>query len=70
VVHVTSPRPRRACSLVALSRLVELMYPRRDELRTNLWLVPTLEMLAAVALFVGTGFVDRIIYRDHVQLPS
>ncbi len=70
MVDVTSPRPQRVRSLAALSRLAELIHPRRDELRTNLWLVPTLEMLAAVALFVGTGFVDRVIYRDHVQLPS
>ena len=43
---------------------------RRDELRTNLWLVPTLEVLAATALFLGTGAVDRAAYRGSIHLPT
>jgi uncharacterized membrane protein len=43
---------------------------RRDELATNLWLVPTLEVLAATALFVATGTVDRAAYRGDIQLPG
>jgi uncharacterized membrane protein len=43
---------------------------RRDELRTNLWLVPTLEVLAATALFVGTGAVDHAAYRGSIHLPT
>ncbi|MGB8390291.1 DUF2254 domain-containing protein [Mycobacterium sp.] len=43
---------------------------RRDELRTNLWLVPTLEVLAATALFVATGAVDRAAYRGSIHLPT
>ena len=70
VVKVNSPRPRRARSLAALSRIAELTLRRRGELLTNLWLVPSLEMLAAIALFVGTGAMDRAIYRDGIELPS
>jgi uncharacterized membrane protein len=43
---------------------------RRDELRTNLWLVPALEILAATALFVGAGAVDHAAYRGSIQLPT
>ena len=43
---------------------------RRDELRTNLWLVPTVEVLAATALFVGTGAVDKAAYRGSIRLPA
>jgi uncharacterized membrane protein len=43
---------------------------RRDELRTNLWLVPTAEVLAATALFIGTGALDRAAYRGSIQLPG
>jgi uncharacterized membrane protein len=43
---------------------------RRDELRTNLWLVPTLEVLAATALFVGTGAIDHAAYRGSIHFPS
>jgi len=43
---------------------------RRDQLRTNLWLVPTLEVLVAAALFVATGAVDRAAYRGSIELPA
>jgi uncharacterized membrane protein len=43
---------------------------RRDELRTNLWLVPTAEVLAATALFVATGAVDKAAYRGSIRLPA
>ncbi len=43
---------------------------RRDELRTNLWLVPTLEVLVATALFVATGALDHAAYRGAIHLPS
>jgi uncharacterized membrane protein len=43
---------------------------RRDELRTNLWLVPTVEVLAATALFVGTGAVDKAAYQGSIRLPA
>jgi uncharacterized membrane protein len=38
---------------------------RREVLRTNLWLVPAIEVLAAVVLFAGTYALDRAAY-DHV----
>ncbi|HWS92739.1 MAG TPA: DUF2254 domain-containing protein [Mycobacterium sp.] len=43
---------------------------RRDDLRTNLWLVPTLEVLAVTALFVAAGIVDRAAYRGSIHLPT
>jgi uncharacterized membrane protein len=43
---------------------------RREALRTNLWLVPTVEILAAVALFAGTYALDRASYDGTLQLPS
>ena len=33
---------------------------RREALRTNLWLVPVVEIVLAVALFVGTYALDRV----------
>ena len=38
---------------------------RREVLRTNLWLVPAVEVVAAVILFVITYALDRAVY-DHV----
>ncbi len=43
---------------------------RREALRTNLWLVPTVEIALAVALFAGTYAVDRAAYDGTLQLPS
>ena len=43
---------------------------RREGLRTNLWLVPALEALAAVALFIVTIAVDRAAYDGHLSLPT
>jgi uncharacterized membrane protein len=43
---------------------------RREELRTNLWLVPSLEVLLAVALFAGTYALDRAAYNHDFTLPS
>ncbi len=43
---------------------------RREALRTNLWLVPILEVALAAALFLGTWALDRAAYRGSVQLPS
>ncbi|HEY0807263.1 MAG TPA: DUF2254 domain-containing protein, partial [Pseudonocardiaceae bacterium] len=42
---------------------------RREALRTNLWLVPTLEVLAAIVLFVGTYALDRAAYDGAFSLP-
>ena len=43
---------------------------RADVLRTNLWLVPGLEVLAAIVLLVITLNLDRAAYRDELRLPS
>jgi uncharacterized membrane protein len=43
---------------------------RREVLRTNLWLVPAVEVIAAIALFVGTTAVDRAAYHGVFTVPS
>jgi uncharacterized membrane protein len=43
---------------------------RREALRTNLWLVPMLEVLAAVALYVVTHLVDRAWFEHRLTLPA
>jgi uncharacterized membrane protein len=39
-------------------------------LRTNLWLVPTVEIALAIALFAGTCALDRAAYDGTLHLPS
>ena len=43
---------------------------RREALRTNLWLVPTVEIMFAVALFAGTYALDRAAYDGSLHFPS
>jgi uncharacterized membrane protein len=43
---------------------------RREQLRTNLWLVPSIEVLAAVLLAVATVWIDWAAYRGTLTLPS
>jgi uncharacterized membrane protein len=43
---------------------------RREALRTTLWVVPTVEVVLAVALFIGTYAIDRAAYRGDLTLPS
>jgi uncharacterized membrane protein len=43
---------------------------RREELRTNLWLVPLIEVIAALALFAITYALDRAAFDGHLRLPS
>ncbi len=43
---------------------------RREALRTNLWFVPTLEVVAAVALFAGTHVLDKAASEGGLTLPS
>jgi uncharacterized membrane protein len=43
---------------------------RREALRTNLWLVPMIEVIAAVGLYVVTHAVDRAEFRHALTLPS
>jgi uncharacterized membrane protein len=42
---------------------------RAEALRTTLWLVPSLLLVGAVALFVATIEADLVIYHHHVVLP-
>jgi uncharacterized membrane protein len=43
---------------------------RRENLRTNLWLVPGVEVIAAIALFAGTLALDKAAYYGGFGLPS
>jgi len=43
---------------------------RREALRTTLWVVPTIEVLLAVALFGFTYAIDRAAYQGELTLPS
>ncbi|MDH6109350.1 putative membrane protein [Kitasatospora sp. MAP12-15] len=43
---------------------------RRETLRTNLWLVPALESLVAILLFIVTLSVDRAAYDGRFTLPT
>jgi uncharacterized membrane protein len=43
---------------------------RREALRTNLWLVPAVQIAIAALLFTGTYLLDRAAYDGHLQLPA
>jgi len=43
---------------------------RREALRTNLWLLPTIEIVLAVALFAGTYVLDRAAADGSIHLPA
>jgi uncharacterized membrane protein len=43
---------------------------RREVLRTNLWVVPGVEVAAAIALFIGTLALDKAAYHGDFGLPS
>ena len=43
---------------------------RREALRTSLWFVPALELVAAAALFLVTFLLDRAAYHGSITLPS
>ena len=42
----------------------------REELRTNLWFVPLIEVLAAIVLFVITYSLDRAAFDGDFRIPS
>jgi uncharacterized membrane protein len=42
----------------------------RDELRTNLWFVPVIEVVAAICLFAITYALDRAAFDGTFSLPS
>jgi uncharacterized membrane protein len=43
---------------------------RREALRTNLWLVPAVEVFVAVALYFATHALDQDAYHGSLTLPS
>src|SRR5689334_19439257 len=43
---------------------------RREVLRTSLWFVPALEVVAAIVLFAGTLAADRAAYHGDFTLPG
>ena len=43
---------------------------RRERLRTNLWLVPMLEVVVAVGLYAVTHALDEAAYPGSLSLPS
>ena len=43
---------------------------RREVLRTNLWLVPAIEIVAAVILFIVTYALDRAAYEGAFTVPG
>jgi uncharacterized membrane protein len=43
---------------------------RREALRTNLWLVPVIEVVAAVILYAVTHAIDVSAYQGTLKLPS
>lgn len=49
-----------------------LVWPewRREELRTNLWLVPAMVTLVALGLFTLTLWLDRATYRGEIRPPA
>lgn len=57
-------------SLGFVRSTVRLSQYRREVLWTNFWLIPTMEVLAAVGLFWATLQVDRAVYRHALTLPG
>jgi uncharacterized membrane protein len=43
---------------------------RREVLRTNLWFVPGVEVVVAIALFALTTVLDRAVYRGAISIPG
>lgn len=43
---------------------------RKEAVRTNLWVIPTVVIAAVLVLFAVTYTADRTAYNGHLQLPS
>ncbi len=43
---------------------------RREALRTNLWVVPAIEVIVAIGLYFGTHAIDVGAYHGSLSLPS
>jgi uncharacterized membrane protein len=55
---------------ITLRRLAVESDWRDEALRTNLWLIPAIESVAAVALFAVTQSVDEAAFHGELRLPS
>ena len=55
---------------ITLRRLAVESDWRNEALRTNLWFIPALESLAAVALFAVTVSIDEAAFHGELRLPS
>jgi uncharacterized membrane protein len=56
--------------LPVIRRLLRGSDWRREALRTNLWLVPAVEVVAAVVLFAATYALDRAAFAGDFRLPG
>jgi uncharacterized membrane protein len=56
--------------LPVIRRLLRSSDWRREMLRTNLWLVPAVEVVAAAALFAATYALDRAAFAGDFVLPG
>jgi len=56
--------------LPVIRRLLRGSEWRREVLRANLWLVPAVEVVAAVVLFAGTYSLDRAAFAGDFGLPG
>jgi len=56
--------------LPVIRRLLRGSGWRREVLRANLWLVPAVEVVAAVVLFAGTYALDRAAFAGDFGLPG
>ena len=43
---------------------------RREALRTNLWLVPMIEVIVAIGLYFATHAIDRAAFDHTLRLPA
>jgi uncharacterized membrane protein len=55
---------------LVIRRLLRGSEWRREVLRTNLWLVPAVEVLAAILLFAATYALDRAAYYGVFRVPG
>jgi uncharacterized membrane protein len=55
---------------VGVDPLAGVSEGRREELRTNLWIVPTILVIGAIALFAVTLTLDRAAYHGVFQPPG
>src|ERR1019366_6914111 len=61
---------QRSRTLPVIRRLLRGSDWRREVLRTNLWLVPAVEVVAAVVLFAATYALDRAAFAGDFKLPG